>query len=428
MKTTSTIILYVCIIATVLFSQQSVNAQVACNSPRLQFSNPTLSSGTALSTGAIYKFPNVMAGVDCFIKVTGMYGGAYLVAMETPGQGYPDAWQPIIGGPGAPNLNRSWISFEVSFKTTAGANYGFPCLDVSAIDVDGDGGKIGEFIEADGHTSFTIPTPTLLTVTDLGAGKIRAQGPVTNRPSIDTSAMDVRASFYYNGRDKIELNLGSFVYNNGYTGGVARERLNCVYFSKIVGSYLVLPVNFLSFDATAGDKKVMLNWETENEVNNNHFEVERSFDNNSFKTIGLVMDAINVTENGKGYKYMDNSAELKSQKIVYYRLKQIDHDSRFTYSKVIAVKLQTENKVSMQAGPNPFIDKINIGFDAGTNGTAEIRVTNIAGKTVMVKKYNLSNGYNNLQLNGLGTLSSGMYMVQVYVNGIAMSTQKMIKN
>ena len=125
---------------------------------------------------------------------------------------------------------------------------------------------------------------------------------------------------------------------------------------------------------------------------------------------------------------MDNSAELKSQKIVYYRLKQIDHDSRFTYSKVIAVKLQTENKVSMQAGPNPFIDKINIGFDAGTNGTAEIRVTNIAGKTVMVKKYNLSNGYNNLQLNGLGTLSSGMYMVQVYVNGIAMSTQKMIKN
>lgn len=43
-----------------------------------------------------------MAGVDCFIKVTGMYGGAYLVAMETPGQGYPDAWQPIIDEMGAP--------------------------------------------------------------------------------------------------------------------------------------------------------------------------------------------------------------------------------------------------------------------------------------------------------------------------------------
>ncbi len=428
MKTISTLI-NVCIIATfMIFSQHSVNAQSACASPRLQFSNPTLVSGTALSTGAIYKFPNVTAGIDCFIKINGMYGGAYLVAMETPGQGYPDAWQPIIGGPGTPFLNRSWIAFEVSFKTTAGANYGFPCLDVSSIDVDGDGGRIGEFVEADGHTSYSIPAGSLLAVTDLGSGKIRAQGPVTNRPSIDTSAMDVRASFYYNGRDKIELNLGSFVYNNGYSGAAARERLNCVYFKKITGSYLVLPVTYRSFDAVAGDKKVMLNWSTENEINNHHFEVERSFDNNGFNTIGMVMDALTVNGSVKGYKFMDNSAELAGKKIAYYRLKQVDADQRISYSKVVAVKLQAEEMISMQAGPNPFIDKINIGFDAGANGNAEIRITNITGKTVITKKYNVSNGYNNLQVNGLGTLSSGMYLVQVLVNGVAMDTQKMIKN
>ncbi|MEI2750010.1 MAG: T9SS type A sorting domain-containing protein [Ferruginibacter sp.] len=82
----------------------------------------------------------------------------------------------------------------------------------------------------------------------------------------------------------------------------------------------------------------------------------------------------------------------------------------------------------MQAGPNPFVDRINIGFEAAANGNAEIRITNIAGKTMITKKYNVSNGYNNLQVNGLGTLSSGMYMVQVFVNGVAMDTQKMIKN
>lgn len=358
-----------------------------------------------------------------------MNGGAYLVAMETPGQGYPDAWQPIIGGPGAPANNRSWINFEVSFKTTAGANYGFPCLDVSAIDVDGDGGKIGEFIEADGHTTYSIPSPSLLAITDLGSGKIRAQGPTTNRPSIDTSAMDVRASFYYNGRDKIEVSLGSFVYNNGYTGGVAKERLNCIYFSKIVGSFLVLPVNFLSFNANAGDKKIMLDWVTENEVNNSHFEVERSFDNNNFKTIGMVMDALTASATTKGYKYMDNSAEIAGKKVIYYRLKQVDNDQRSTYSKVVAVKLSSEaTTVSMQTGPNPFMDKISIGFDAGENGSADIRISNITGKTMISKKFTISNGYNNLQVFGLGTLSSGMYMVQVYVNGILMGTQKMIKN
>ncbi len=428
MKTITTLF-NVCIIATLMtFSLNSAKAQSGCSSPKLQFSNPTLVSGTALSTGATYKFPNVMTGVDCFIKIMSMNGGAYLVAMETPGQGYPDAWQPIIGGPGAPNLNRSWISFEISFKTTAGANYGFPCLDISAIDVDGDGGKIGEFIEADGHTSYTIPTGSLLTVTDLGSGKIRAQGPVTNRPSIDTSALDVRASFKYNGRDKIEVSLGSFVFNNGYTGGVARERLNCIYFSKIVGSFLLLPVTYRSFDAVAADKKVMLNWATESEMNNHHFEVERSFDNNSFKTIGMVMDAMSNNSGIKGYKFNDNSAELAGKKIAYYRLKQVDADNRSSYSKVVAVKLQADATIAMQAGPNPFVDRVNIGFESAANGNAEIRISNIAGKTMITKKYNVSNGYNNLQVNGLGTLSSGMYMVQVFVNGVAMDTQKMIKN
>ncbi len=426
MKTISTTIIHVCLIAACIFPGNKSNAQ--CATPRLQFSNPTLVSGTALSAGATYKFPNVMAGVDCYIKIMSMFGGASLVAMETPNQGYPDAWQPIIGGPGNPALNRSGINFRVSFKTTAGANYGFPCLDISAIDVDGDGGRIGEYVESDGHASYTIPSPTLLTVSNLGSGRIRCQGPTTNRPSIDTSALDVRAHFYFNGRDSIDLTLGSYVYNNGYTGAAATERLNCIYFSKIAGAFALLPVSILSFDGAGTDKKVVLDWETENEINNDHFEVERSFNNSQFKVIGLVMDALTSAQNRNNYKYLDNAAELKNNKVAYYRLKQVDRDQKVTYSKVIAVKLQAETTVSVVAGPNPFIDRINIGFAGGDNKLAEVRISNITGKIVLSKKYELNNGYNIIQVNGLGNLSAGMYMVQVYVNGVAMDTQKMVKN
>ncbi|MEI2750011.1 MAG: hypothetical protein V9E88_14775 [Ferruginibacter sp.] len=92
------------------------------------------------------------------------------------------------------------------------------------------------------------------------------------------------------------------------------DRMGCVYFKKIVGSFLVLPVTWVSFDAKGNDKKVVLDWVTENETSNDHYEVERSFDNNEFKTIGLVMDAISsVQQQVKAYKYMDNSAELKGQ-------------------------------------------------------------------------------------------------------------------
>ncbi len=424
MKTISTFI-NVCIIAAfTIFTPNSVNAQAACLSPRLQFSNPTLVSGTPLLEGAIYKFPNVTAGIDCFIKVKKFNGGATLVAMETPGQGYPDAWQPIVKGPGAPVLNRSWIDFEVSFKTTAGVDYGFPCLDISSIDIDGDNGKIGEYVEYDGHTSYDIPDPTLLAITNLGNGKIRAQGPSANRPSIDTSAFDVRASFYFNGRDKIDISLGSYVYNNGYTGAAATERLNCVYFKKITGTFMLLPLKFLSFNANPANNKVLLDWATENEINNNHFEVERSFDNNNFKTIGSV-----ASQAIKNYKYIDHSNELKGKKLAYYRLKQVDNDHKVTYSNVIAVKLRSEEvAMSMQVGPNPFVDKLNIGFDAAQNGAAELRISNITGKLVSTKKYNVNNGYNNFQLTGLGSLAPGMYMVQLFVNGVALETKKLIKD
>jgi hypothetical protein len=73
--------------------QFDVKAQ--CIGPDLKFANPTLVSGTALSEGAIYKFPDITPGIDCYIKLVKFNGGATLVSMETPGMGYGDAWHPI---------------------------------------------------------------------------------------------------------------------------------------------------------------------------------------------------------------------------------------------------------------------------------------------------------------------------------------------
>ncbi len=448
MKTTTTIIA-VCVIAALTFSLNTVNAQ--CNSPRLRFQNPTLVSGNALSQGAKYKFANVMAGVDCIIKVKDLNGGATLVAMETPDQGYNDAWQPVVKSPSSPLLNKSWITFEIEFQTTSGSNYTFPCLDVSAIDIDGDGVRIGEFVEAKDFNFAQLPVTSLLTATSItnsgqgtnngqgaGLGTVLGmgnnnndysfQGPWTNRPSIDTSAEDVRVNFSYSNKNKFELKLGAFIYNNGNNGAVATDRLNCIYFSRITGSFALLPVSILSFTAAGNEKKVVLNWETENEVNHDHYEVERSFDNNDFKSIGLVMDAVSAAQNRNNYKFFDNSTALKGHKIAYYRLKEVSADNRATYSVVVAVKLGSEAGMSMQVGPNPFVNTINLSFKANENTVADVIISNIAGKTISTQKYNVSTGNNNIQVNNLGNLASGMYIVKVYVNGVAMDTQKLVKN
>lgn len=405
----------------------NATAQAACTSPKLVMQNPVLVSGTALAQGSTYKFANVIPGVDAFILVKKFNGGATLVAMETVGQGYNDAWQPIIKGPGTPFGNRSWIDFVVSFKTTAGAKYTFPCLDISSIDVDGDGGRIGEFVESDGHFSYNIPDPTLLTISNLGSGRIRAQGPVINRPSIDTSAMDVRAHFYFNGRDTIALSLGSFVYNNGYTGAAATERLNCVYFSRIVGSYLVLPVDFLSFEANLANRHVALNWKTTSEISNSHFEVERSFDNVRFTKIAEVASTSQTAQDINAYKLIDQSAELKNNDIAYYRIRQIGYDGKNTTSKIIGVRLKSDKEFSITVGPNPFVDRLQINLQSTEMGSAEIRISNMNGNKILSRTVQLSNGQNSIQVNQLANYPTGMYMVQLYRNGSLVTTQKMIK-
>lgn len=401
------------------------NANAQCTAPSLKFANPSLVSGTALSEGAIYKFPNITAGIDCYIKLKKLNGGATLVSMETPGQGYADAWQPIIGGPGAPANNKSWIDWEISFKTNAGSNYSFPCLDISAIDVDGDNSVIGEFIESDGHASYSIPSPTFLTLTNKPGGALEAQAPIINRPSIDTSALDVRISFSYNGKEKIELKLGSKVYG---LGASAPERLNCIYFKRMtMNNYIVLPVKYVSFDALASDNKVNLNWSTDNEVNNNYFEVERSFDGRNFSSIAVVLDALTVSGNNKYYGMRDNALALGGKSIAYYRLKQVDVKGDFTYTSTIAVRLSATGNNSMQVAPNPFNENLSLSFSATVSAPAIIRLQTVTGQSIVKRNINITNGSNTIQLGSLGDLPRGIYAAQVVVNGVVLHNQKVIK-
>jgi|GEM_PF-1933606 len=188
-----------------------------------------------------------------------------------------------------------------------------------------------------------------------------------------------------------------------------------------------LPVVYQSFDAVVIDKTVLLKWVTDQEINNDHFEVMRSFDGTNFTTIGLVLDGF-ANGSKKSYQFKDNATELQSKSGVYYRLKQIDNDGKSTYTNTLVVKLQSKSGVIMQTSPNPFTENLNLSFSATTNGNAEISITSITGQKIVTKQSTISKGYNNLQVNGLANLAPGMYTVQLIMNGTVISNQKIIKN
>ena len=101
-------------------------------------------------------------------------------------------------------------------------------------------------------------------------------------------------------------------------------------------------IEYASLTASATEKAVFINWVTASEQNNSHFEVERSLDLKTFKTVAMVLDGFAVTgTTGKSYKFKEAAGEIKKGKTVYYRLKQIDTDNQVHYSTVMAVQMNT---------------------------------------------------------------------------------------
>ncbi len=134
-----------------------------------------------------------------------------------------------------------------------------------------------------------------------------------------------------------------------------------------------LPVELISFDGFNTNEGVLLEWQTATEVNNYGFDVERrSSSLIEWDKIGFVQGH-GTTNSPKNYEFTDS--ELLNSESVDYRLKQIDNDGKFTYSKVITVDLSTITNLKdevvyafalEQNYPNPFNPTTTIKFTVPT--------------------------------------------------------------
>jgi hypothetical protein len=68
---------------------------IACTQPAMNFQNPVLDAGTANTPGAIYRFSNVLPGIDARLSILAMTN-ASLVTVDDAALGTPDSWQPVI--------------------------------------------------------------------------------------------------------------------------------------------------------------------------------------------------------------------------------------------------------------------------------------------------------------------------------------------
>ncbi|MEI6816397.1 MAG: T9SS type A sorting domain-containing protein [Bacteroidota bacterium] len=171
-----------------------------------------------------------------------------------------------------------------------------------------------------------------------------------------------------------------------------------------------LPIELVSFTATSAKNTVHLNWTTATETNNDFFTAERTQSNGIFTIAGTVKGAGNSNQEIK-YGFDDKNPFLGQS---YYRLKQTDHDGKFTYSEMIPVTIE---HVGMHlAYPNPFAETINIVAKDVSYGI----ITDISGK--VVKTFQDENAVSTCDL------TRGMYFLVLYLKGGESSIrQKIIK-
>ena len=171
-----------------------------------------------------------------------------------------------------------------------------------------------------------------------------------------------------------------------------------------------LPVEMFSFDAILFNQQTaQLNWATASEINNDHFDIERSEDGKIFLKVGEVKGNGN-TNTISNYEYFDNFG-ITTSSIIYYRLKQIDYNGDFKYSEIRKLKLSGQDH-EFKAWYNSSNDKTEAVVFYEKETHASLRMIDIQGKLIAEQEVILPIGESHLQLDMFG-LAKGIYTISI---------------
>lgn len=165
----------------------------------------------------------------------------------------------------------------------------------------------------------------------------------------------------------------------------------------------LLPIRLLSFTArSVGKDHVLVAWSTSLEQHIDHFEVQRSIDNNLFQTIEHVK-AAGESENIQFYSVNDNHP---ADGINFYRLKEVDTDGKSYFYPVVSVQFGEQEGLDIY--PNPASAYTNI--ISHKEQILQVTVFDVAGKAINNIHY--SSGQTTVKLN-TASLAQGTYIITV---------------
>jgi len=207
---------------------------------------------------------------------------------------------------------------------------------------------------------------------------------------------------------------------NGYTFNI-----DYIYWDNLCIRQ-VIPVELTSFTAKSDNNSVTLNWTTATELNNSGFQIERS-NGSDYQSVGFVAGH-GTSTSAHSYVFVDQNLETGTYT---YRLKQVDLDGTFEYSKAVEVEVLGLREYTLdQNYPNPFNPSTTINFSLAVDSKVSLKVFNVLGQEVAsLLNGQMSAGSQKVSFDA-SSLNSGVYFYRLEANGIDgqkfSSTKKMI--
>ncbi len=222
---------------------------------------------------------------------------------------------------------------------------------------------------------ITLPSPAnSIFFTEIGNGWVVGSGGEIYYTS------DGGAAWYYEASN-VTSNLNSVYFINDLIGWTVGS--NGVILKTINGG---TPVELTSFTYKIINENVELNWTTETETNNKGFNIERqvrgrqpSVGNSVWVNVGFINGNGTTTEE-HSYFFLDKNVGPGNYT---YRLKQVDFDGSYIYSKEIEVNVTAPTEFSLEQNyPNPFNPTTNIQYRIPNKEFVSLKVYDVLGNEV----------------------------------------------
>jgi hypothetical protein len=300
-------------------------------------------------------------------------------------------------------------------------------------------GYSGAFIDNDSPENCypagsSDPTHCLFNVGGVEHWRINVASPANARITLRWDAGSNIPDDYQNSLVVADAKAGQSWINRGrgtLTGSAAAGTVRSASSSIFSETFFALastdsndpmPVVLESFKAQWVGNEVVLDWKTVLEINNDHFEVQRSVDGKYYHVIGRVEGNGNSSQ-PVHYSFIDQQPLYG---LVYYRLKQVDYDGNFEIHPAISLN-NPNTDFKLVVFPNPTTPhNVNLSLRSIKHeGQVYVAMYDMFGKLYFNGNYGLDQSGATIKIQPNGQMKAGVYFIKV-TDGIHVDQVKVV--